>query len=156
MSYIFWKLLFWRLIWASKKTFLSILLANTVGRICKLDLTLRLRMFGPKTAIFAPKYAFLSTYSPCWLIWCPVGCGSGCGAWAVFCNTPIYFIYLMPKKNYNLQLLIQNWNIAINFEALRPFFKCRKLHGFCRNCFASKTGLGIFLWQISWLRVHIR
>ena len=32
-----------------------------------------IRMFGPKTAIFAPKYAFLGTYRPCRLIWCPVG-----------------------------------------------------------------------------------
>ena len=32
-----------------------------------------IRIFGPKTAIFAPKYAFLGTYRPCWLIWCSVG-----------------------------------------------------------------------------------
>ena len=30
-------------------------------------------MFGPKTAIFALKYAFLGSYRPCRLIWCPVG-----------------------------------------------------------------------------------
>ena len=32
-------------------------------------------MFGPKTAIFAQKYAFLGTYRPCRLIlmWCPFG-----------------------------------------------------------------------------------
>ena len=41
-----------------------------------------IKMFvGPKRAIFAPKYDFLGTYRPCWLIWCPfrglVGC---CGA----------------------------------------------------------------------------
>ena len=32
-----------------------------------------IRMFGPKTAIFAPKYAFLGTYRRCRLIWRPVG-----------------------------------------------------------------------------------
>ena len=32
-----------------------------------------IRMFGPKTAIFAPKYAFLGTKRPCRFIWCPVG-----------------------------------------------------------------------------------
>ena len=32
-----------------------------------------IRMFGPKMAIFAPKYAFLGTYRPCRLICCPVG-----------------------------------------------------------------------------------
>ena len=31
------------------------------------------RMFCPKTAIFAPKYAILGTFRPCWLIWYPVG-----------------------------------------------------------------------------------
>ena len=38
-------------------------------------------MFGPKTAIFAPKYAFLGTYMPRRVIWCPVGwLVGGCGA----------------------------------------------------------------------------
>ena len=116
-----------------------------------------IRMFGPKMAIYAPKYAFLSTYSPCRLIWCPVD-WLWFWLWRVGCILQhTYLLYLFnAKKNHNLQLLFQNWNIAINFEALRPFFKCRKLHGFCRNCFASKTGLGIFLWQISGLWVHIR
>ena len=31
-----------------------------------------IRIFGPETAIFGPKYAFLGTYRPCRLIWCPV------------------------------------------------------------------------------------
>ena len=51
------------------------------------------RMFGPKTAIFALKYAFLGTYRPCRLIWCPVGwLVGGCSARAVSHMTPIYFI----------------------------------------------------------------
>ena len=50
-------------------------------------------MFGPKTAIFAPKYAFLGTYRPCRLIWYPVGwLVGGCGARAASHKTPIYFM----------------------------------------------------------------
>ena len=44
-----------------------------------------IRMFGPKTAIFAPKYAFLGTYRPSRLIRCPFFVGwsvGGCGALA--------------------------------------------------------------------------
>ena len=49
-----------------------------------------IRMFGPKTAIFASKYAFLGTYRPCRLIWCPVvWLVVGCGARAVSCKPPI-------------------------------------------------------------------
>ena len=52
-----------------------------------------IRMFDPKTAIFAPKYAFFGTYRPYRLIWCPVGwLVGGCGAWAVSRKTPVYFI----------------------------------------------------------------
>ena len=32
-----------------------------------------IRMFGPKAAIFAPRYALLGTCRACRLIWCPVG-----------------------------------------------------------------------------------
>ena len=32
-----------------------------------------IRMFGPKTVIYAPKYALLGKLNPCLLIWCPVG-----------------------------------------------------------------------------------
>ena len=52
--------------------------------MCVPDLLVKIvRMFGPRTAIFAPKYAFLGTYRPWWLILCPVGwlvggCGAGC------------------------------------------------------------------------------
>ena len=39
--------------------------------------------------------AFLGTYRPCWLIWCPVGwLDGGCGARAVSCKTPIFFIII--------------------------------------------------------------
>ena len=46
MFYIFWKLLFQRIIWAIKKTLFEHpkrrqIFASTVGRICKLNLTLR-------------------------------------------------------------------------------------------------------------------
>ena len=49
-----------------------------------------IRMFGPKTTIFAPKYAFLGTYRPCYLFGWLVG---GCGARALSHKTPIFFIY---------------------------------------------------------------
>ena len=42
--------------------------------MCVPDLLVKIvRMFGPRTAIFAPKYAFLGTKRPCRFIWCPVG-----------------------------------------------------------------------------------
>ena len=62
---------------------------------------LKIRIFGPKTAIFAPKYALLGTYRPCLIIWCPVGSlVGGCGARAVPRKTPIYLIMvsLEPKR----------------------------------------------------------
>ena len=41
------------------------------------------------------QYAFLSKYRSCWLIWCPVGwLVGGCGARAVSCKTPIFFIII--------------------------------------------------------------
>ena len=55
------------------------------------------RIFCPKTTKCGPKLAFLVNLArPCRLIQCPVG-GSfgGCGARAVFCKTPIYFIALL-------------------------------------------------------------
>ena len=55
----------------------------------------KIRIFGPKMAIFAPKYTFLGTYRPCRLIWCPVGwLVVGCGVQAVSRKTPSYFIFL--------------------------------------------------------------
>ena len=52
-----------------------------------------IRMFGPKTAIFAPKYSFICTYRPCLLIWCILGrLVGGCGARAVSRKTLIHFI----------------------------------------------------------------
>ena len=51
-----------------------------------------IRMFDPKTAIFAPKYAFLGTYRPCRLIWCLVG-------WWLWCAGNIsqdtYLLYVI-------------------------------------------------------------
>ena len=50
----------------------------------------KIRMFGPKTAIFAPKHAFFGTYRPSRRIWCSVGwLVGGCGAQAVSRKTPI-------------------------------------------------------------------
>ena len=57
-------------------------------------------MFGPKVAIFAPKYDFSGTYRPCWLIWCPVGwLASVCGAQAVSRKTHIYFMLFIHVTN---------------------------------------------------------
>ena len=59
----------------------------------------RIRMIGPKTAIFVPKYAFLGRDRPCRLNWCPLGWVVGsCGAWAVSCKTPIYLITLLEVQ----------------------------------------------------------
>ena len=58
-------------------------------------------MFGPKTAIFALKYAFLGKYRPCRLISCPVGwLVTGCGARAVSRKTPIYFMKLNLGQDF--------------------------------------------------------
>ena len=54
----------------------------------------KIRMFGPKTAIFAQKYAFIVKYRPCRIIWCTVGrLVGGCGAPAVF-SQDTYFLYV--------------------------------------------------------------
>ena len=50
------------------------------------DPPIEIRMFGPKTAIFALKYAFLSTYRHCHLFWCHVG-------WWLWC----YSFYMVFK-----------------------------------------------------------
>ena len=62
----------------------------SIMRVPKLLLSpVKFRTFGPKTAKFCPKYAFLGTYRPCRLILCPVGwLVDGC----VSRKTPIYFI----------------------------------------------------------------
>ena len=53
----------------------------------------KIRIFGPKTAKFGPKYAFLVILGR--LIWCPVGGLVGCcDARAVSRKTPIYFIVI--------------------------------------------------------------
>ena len=44
-----------------------------------------------RNRILCPKYVFLGTNRPCRFIWCPVGCG----ARAVSCKTPIYFMSLI-------------------------------------------------------------
>ena len=52
-----------------------------------------IRMFGPETAIFAPKFDFLGTYRPGWLIWCPVGwLIGGCGAGFSYTKASTYFL----------------------------------------------------------------
>ena len=62
----------------------------------------KFRIFGPKTDISAPKYAFFDTYPAAsfgvllvsWLV-------GGCGARAVSRKTPVYFIVLclIPGKS---------------------------------------------------------
>ena len=69
----------------------------------------KIMIFGPKTAIFAPKYAFCSTYRPCRLIWCPIGwLVGGCGARAITRKTPIYFMFTVKttKLNKKLQFIL--------------------------------------------------
>ena len=77
MSYIFWKLLFQRLILAFNESFLSILhptrrqiFANTVGRICKLNLTLRRNYFFMKGGRLAsPPFFQLNSSWNTWRAW---------------------------------------------------------------------------------------
>ena len=56
-----------------------------------------IRMFGPKMAIFVQKYAFLGTYKPCRLIWCPVGwLVGGYGAGCILQDTfLLYDVFIM-------------------------------------------------------------
>ena len=68
---------------------------------------------GTKTfaELFAPKYAFLGTYRPCRLIWCPLDwLAGGCGARAVLRKTPITYVFAL--KCYILQ----------NTQKIIPFF----------------------------------
>ena len=71
----------------------------------KLLLSLKMiRMFRPKTAIFAPKYAFFGTFRPCWLIWCPI-------AWCLRCagrsidRASTYFIFIRKSCRSAIQEL---------------------------------------------------
>ena len=58
-----------------------------------------IRMFGPKAAIFAPRYASLGTYRACRLIWCPVGwLVGGCPAQCAGCisqDTDLLYLALL-------------------------------------------------------------
>ena len=56
----------------------------------------KIRMFGPKTAIFAPKHAFISTYMYLAGVFGALSVGRlvGCG---VSRKTPIYFMIFVPK-----------------------------------------------------------
>ena len=70
-----------------------------------------------KTAIFAPKYAFLGTYRPCRLIWCPVGWLVGCcGGRAVSRLFPLWdLIYL-----WDLFLWLVRAGLEENILSQRP------------------------------------
>ena len=60
-----------------------------------------IRMLGPNTAIFAPKYAILDNRRPCPLIWCPDGWLVGCWLWRPGCSydraSAYFMIYIMMK-----------------------------------------------------------
>ena len=58
----------------------------------------KIRMFGPKTAIFAPKHAFISTYMYLAGVFGALSVGRlvGCG---VSRKTPIYFMIFVPKTH---------------------------------------------------------
>ena len=74
------------------------------------------RIFGPKTAISAPKYASLGTYRPCQLIWFPVG-------WWLWCagciSQDTYLLYCNQfletyKKHLSQRVLSSGRNLSIN------------------------------------------
>ena len=70
-----------------------------------------IRMFGPKTAILVPKYAFLGTYRPCRLIWCPDGwLVGGCCARAVSHRTPFNFMSYksLARKCFTSEITVQS------------------------------------------------
>ena len=60
-----------------------------------------IRMLGPNTAIFAPKYAILDNRRPWPLIWCPDGWLVGCWLWRPGCSydraSAYFMIYIMMK-----------------------------------------------------------
>ena len=58
-----------------------------------------IRMFGPKTVIFAPKYSFLGTYRPCRLIWCTV-------VWWLWCADCIsHDTYLLYFNHFHKKMI---------------------------------------------------
>ena len=65
-----------------------------------------IRIFGPKMAIFAPKFAFFVTYSLSQLIWCPVGwLVAGCWLRRASCvSQDTYLLYLVSLL-LNVKLL---------------------------------------------------
>ena len=64
-----------------------------------------IRMFGPKTAIFAPKYAFLGTYRPCLFIWCCWLVGRW--LWCKGCiSQDTYLFYLLAVKEISKKLTL--------------------------------------------------
>ena len=79
-----------------------------------------IRMLGPKPAIFALKYAFLCTYRPSQLIWCPSGwLVGGCGARAVSSKTPIYLIIKSNHKEM-LKMMFGISKVDSSFKAWSP------------------------------------
>ena len=70
--------------------------------------------FGPKTAIFAPKYASLGTYRPCRLTWCPVGW------WLWRADCMLQDTYSL----YNIQIMI----LIIVFKGWSTWFREMDCH----------------------------
>ena len=69
----------------------------------------KIKMFGPKTAIFAPKEAFLGNYRLNRLIWCPVvWLLDGCGAQAALTieRQPLYNMSSVKIWNFLFSMYI--------------------------------------------------
>ena len=67
-------------------------------------------MFGPKTANFAQKYAFLGKYRLCGSFGALLV--GGCGAWAVSRKTPIYYYFFYQnchRKNVGVVLFAKHF-----------------------------------------------
>ena len=64
-----------------------------------------IRMFGPKTAIFALNYALLGSYRPCRLIWCPVG----------------WWLWRAGCISQDTYLLYDYWDLTATFNLPRQY-----------------------------------
>ena len=65
-----------------------------------------IRMFGPKTAIFAPQT--MLSHRPCWLIWCPVGWLVGGGGDKVIGALRLLHTLLYTKRFFRNTFSFQN------------------------------------------------
>ena len=96
-------------------------------------------MFGPKTAIFVPKYASLGTYRPCQLIWCPFDCLVG---WLT--KTP-------PQRSDLIALISESLERLLALNNQMTFYSS----AVTLNCSGESSRVDSFLrrglgWELPW------